>query len=80
METRVVTFNLRAFISNYILADSLKDADWKEYLEGKFTRFYKSSSESVKTCTMKYLDGSEVVKEHKKLRSFLDQVDDKISI
>lgn len=69
METRVVMFNIKQFIEDYIFCVESKDIEGKNLLLNKFKEVFAGSKDEIKVGIQKYIANSNVAKDYKELQS-----------
>ena len=71
MEVRVVRFNIKQFIEDYIFCIESEDIECKEQLEIKFDRVFFESNSTVKVGIITYLINSAIAKEYPEIQDII---------
>lgn len=71
MEVRVVKFNLKVFIEDFIFAKESKDKVARESLEEVFRKEYENSSQIVREGMEKFITTSKIASESKDLQKLI---------
>lgn len=68
MEVRIVNFNIKQFIEDYIFCVESRDKEGKKNLLERFDEVFKGSCRDVQVGIKSYLSKSEVAKDYKELQ------------
>ena len=68
MESRIVKFNIKQFIEDYIYLYELGDKEAEIELINKYKKVFNISSEPIRVGMQKFLANSELIKDYETLR------------